>query len=728
VKPLSVQAASEFAGALFHGLDAGYVECRALPSRARCFLPIAHLDGLADFVQAQRHENIYVGIATRRDQRSGTLENCLQLGALYADMDFKMLAERECRARLERFPFPPSLVVQTGGGFHVYWLLREALELPGEEPIARDALRRLAIALGADLSAAECARVLRVPGSFNFKYAPPPRVVTETCQPDRRYNLSELIEYLPTEEANSKPRFAMPSTASVGDRHLTLFRAGRSLKTRGLSPEAVLAALTIENQRVCVPPLTAPQVAEVVDSVFQQKDRPGYGPAPNDTPRAPAPAVAAKNVEPEGRVMTVAEAQARLGRAGEWLVHKMLAVGDMSLWVSKPGVGKSALLRQLAYAVSMGEPFLGRATTQGQVVYLALEGARATISHLILLGHNPESDQILVYIDDVDGKDPVAWLRDKLAELTPVLIIVDCLFDFARISDSANNGGYGAIYAALGPVLRYAQTQRTHVALIHHAGKRVDQASVDAALGSTGIAGKPGTVLNYRLSDPKDDASPRILSCSKHRAGDKEDLPAVVLHWDRGTKTVAVAGLAAKVALIAIGFTAVREVRRQPGIAQPALLAELPGQKQAKVSAIKALVDQRICLREGRGVRSAPFVLSLSPDVADPEARWRAYCTSIEDSGTEGPEPNSGISVPPTRFYSGTETQLQPESPVFGSEVPAHGEAPVPESTPAEKALESTPVYDLFDSRPLLGREDRGQDGMFARWLARHAGAPPCQA
>jgi hypothetical protein len=108
----------------------------------------------------------------------------------------------------------------------------------------------------------------------------------ESYAPDRRYNLSELLEYLPKEEAaggggeGGKPRFAMPPAASVGDRHLTLFRAGRSLKTRGLSAEAVLAALTVENARVCVPPLTDAQVSEVVESVFQQKDRPGFEPEP----------------------------------------------------------------------------------------------------------------------------------------------------------------------------------------------------------------------------------------------------------------------------------------------------------------------------------------------------------------------------------------------------------------------------------------------------------------
>ena len=121
---------------------------------------------------------------------------------------------------------------------------------------ARDALRRLAIAHEADRSAAEPARILRLPGTFNYKYAPPARVAVEQLETGRRYNLSELLDFLPAEPGETGPaaRFTMPPAAGVGDRHLTLFKLGRSLKTRGLGPDAVLAALRAQNLRVCAPP------------------------------------------------------------------------------------------------------------------------------------------------------------------------------------------------------------------------------------------------------------------------------------------------------------------------------------------------------------------------------------------------------------------------------------------------------------------------------------------
>ena len=48
----------------------------------------------------------------------------------------------------------------------------------------------------------------------------------------------------------------------------------------------------------------------------------------------------------------------------------------MSVFAAKPKVGKSTFARNLAMAVARGNPFLGRNTAKGPVVYLALEEIR----------------------------------------------------------------------------------------------------------------------------------------------------------------------------------------------------------------------------------------------------------------------------------------------------------------------------------------------------------------
>ena len=188
----------DFLTALHEGCE-GRIELRALPSEARIFLAPGDADGVARFASLRAAENVYLAVATRKDSTNGRLENCLHLGAVFADLDFKMTPEPAARERLARFALPPSAVVHSGGGLHPYWFLREPMTLPDEAAGARSLLRRLAHALEGDLMAAEPARVLRLPDTSNQKYQPSRRVTIESLDPERRYNPSDFDELLPPE-------------------------------------------------------------------------------------------------------------------------------------------------------------------------------------------------------------------------------------------------------------------------------------------------------------------------------------------------------------------------------------------------------------------------------------------------------------------------------------------------------------------------------------------------
>jgi hypothetical protein len=170
----------EYLAALFEGAP-GLVEIRPLPSTARAFFAPTDYTGMRAFLERHARDvpsdELFVGVAARRDDTSGTAENCATLRALFADLDFKMLPEAQARDRLARFRFAPSLVIFSGHGLHAYWLLQEALDLttPAARASAKQLLVRLAAALGADPSAAEVARVLRPPGTLNRKPLRPAR-------------------------------------------------------------------------------------------------------------------------------------------------------------------------------------------------------------------------------------------------------------------------------------------------------------------------------------------------------------------------------------------------------------------------------------------------------------------------------------------------------------------------------------------------------------------------
>jgi hypothetical protein len=85
---------------VIHPTDTGYCELRALPSKTRVFVPVGDIDAVQRFVDAHAHENVYVGVATRRTPTTGGLTNCAELWTLFCDCDFKHGGEAAARGRL----------------------------------------------------------------------------------------------------------------------------------------------------------------------------------------------------------------------------------------------------------------------------------------------------------------------------------------------------------------------------------------------------------------------------------------------------------------------------------------------------------------------------------------------------------------------------------------------------------------------------------------------------
>ncbi len=154
---------------------------RQVASRLRDFVPVLHgafnVHRIDRFLQgtAARGMAAYFGVALRtqtagRDRKGGA-SHCHRLTALFVDADFKHLGEPETRRRLGEFPIPPSIIVNSGGGLHPYWLLRTPIDLQRDYRSAQSILRRVAKAVAdiVDVGVSEPARVLRVPGSFYLK-------------------------------------------------------------------------------------------------------------------------------------------------------------------------------------------------------------------------------------------------------------------------------------------------------------------------------------------------------------------------------------------------------------------------------------------------------------------------------------------------------------------------------------------------------------------------------
>lgn len=109
--------------------------------------------------------DIYFGVATRF-QNSGKKKDCFRVKSVWIDLDTDTLPD---------FPkkIQPDVVVNSGKGFHVYWILQEPVYLrTGKWKEIEAVNRALVKEFKGDIGSLDVSRILRVPGFNNFKYDP----------------------------------------------------------------------------------------------------------------------------------------------------------------------------------------------------------------------------------------------------------------------------------------------------------------------------------------------------------------------------------------------------------------------------------------------------------------------------------------------------------------------------------------------------------------------------
>lgn len=167
--------------------------------------------------------DVYQGVALRR-ARGGEARDVVAVTALWAELDGGQSAKGHgCSSkdaaweRLRQIEIvAPSIIVDSGGGFHVYWLLEEPIT--GDElacvPIynarLREALRLPGAAPGAGYAGdvvSDLPRILRIPGTSNQKIQGdlrPVRLVE--CDAEARYSLQHLDANIPALPAHAFAR------------------------------------------------------------------------------------------------------------------------------------------------------------------------------------------------------------------------------------------------------------------------------------------------------------------------------------------------------------------------------------------------------------------------------------------------------------------------------------------------------------------------------------------
>lgn len=116
--------------------------------------------------------DVYYGVLPRTG-RGGTADHVVDaVNVVWADIDAKAMpgergiidGKQEAWIRLTRMDTPPTIIVDSGNGYHGYWMLREPIAWRQAEAI----MRGIADEIGAD-RVYDKPRILRVPGTHNHK-------------------------------------------------------------------------------------------------------------------------------------------------------------------------------------------------------------------------------------------------------------------------------------------------------------------------------------------------------------------------------------------------------------------------------------------------------------------------------------------------------------------------------------------------------------------------------
>jgi hypothetical protein len=257
VTTLDLENKEKFITPIYEGLG-GYIEVREIGKKARSLF--FTYDELKEYYPGS-HNNIYIGMFTRKTKYSGKADNCLESRVLWADFDNETLDQ----VREKTKDLKPNIIVNSGHGYHTYWLLTEAY---GPE-ILRPVLRAIAEALGSDSRTAEPARIMRLPGTWNVKGDP---VKCKLISYDIKapYSLENIKKHYPeTRQPEARPEILIPGEAKPcilgilkgvpeGDRNLTTGRLTKELQIKGYTKERAYNVLKAWNDRNDPPEQSGP--------------------------------------------------------------------------------------------------------------------------------------------------------------------------------------------------------------------------------------------------------------------------------------------------------------------------------------------------------------------------------------------------------------------------------------------------------------------------------------
>jgi len=418
----------------------------------------------------------------------------------------------------------PTLIHLTGNGVHAIWVFTEVIKREEWQPVAdkfQDLTDRML--LGADPITADAARILRVPGTFNFRDSDNPKLTTFTETGIGPLKFDEIAAAIdralakipPLIKSRGKHASAKKFDGPESQSNIDLVKGILST----INPDIgycdwrdVVWAVAATGWN-CSYDLAHDWSAQgtswdedafhrVWDS-FDSSRGIGFGTLVYHAKKAGyigALPTQAPQCKPPGNLVTVCAADIKPEHV-EWLIDQSFPLGMLAVIGGQPGLGKSQISINLAAGVTTGKGLPGNKTFRsiGSVIILAneddsartirprLDAAGADISKVhIVQGVAREGAEVDLFQLDSD----IADLRERAMQIGDVkLIIIDP--PSAYLGTKVDSYKDSDVRRVLMPLSTLAQDTGAMILLIVHLNKRTDGGAQQRFSGSTAWTAAP---------------------------------------------------------------------------------------------------------------------------------------------------------------------------------------------------------------------------------------------